>query len=572
MALRQLPDELPDTLPLNLTHIIVPGADDLDKDRKEPALLSSSLNIGTSGFSSLQGNSHRSSGSSTSPPASGGRTNPTVARHPSQSSHHSNRDLPSTKLSENENDSPALSRQLTTSSSQTQLQDLMNSNKAVKSGLHQSFTNDSVLSLSSSHHDSVPEKPSSQLHFNLYGSTMHLPATAANDQQAKLLRYLYLLYNDLVFERFMKQQHLTHIGALKRRHVREAASEAETQNIITANKHLKQRLEEAKKAEVQAKTEAEKSRTLAKKWEADIFNKLKLLREEQRKWNAEGSALQVELNAAKDEAEELRKLLCEVEVRELKLKQNMQSADINFGELERLRSEIGRLTESERDYQAKEADYQAAITQMAEADSRAGVSDMKLAALQSDFKQTCGLLQSQIAVLNSRLRNALKTGGERNAESPKGQLEAVLEASRTMHTEMKKRISELSRKNTELQARIFEMQSAVPNRSQLMSGPHADTEDELSSDSEGPPDSRNQRRQSFSDPELFEATSYNATPPLEPFGTSKTAATQARHSTPQEAEGSSAKIGNTSPANERYFGRGKLFNMSFDLLLTIAAK
>ncbi|KAI3331817.1 hypothetical protein HD806DRAFT_478407 [Xylariaceae sp. AK1471] len=564
MALRQLPDELPDTVPLDLAHMLIPDGDELDKDGKEPALLSSSLNIGTSGFSSSQGNIHRNSGSSLSQLISGGRTNSTVARYPSQSSPQSNRDSSSTRLSENESDSPTLSRQLTTSSSQTQLQDLMNSNKAVKSSLHQSLTNDSVPSLSLSHHESVPEKPSSQLHLILPGSNIQLPATVANDQQSKLVRYLYLLYNDLVFERFMKQQHLTHIGALKRRHVREAASEAETQNIITANKHLKQRLEEAKKAEIQAKTEAEKSRTLAKKWEADIFNKLKALREEHKKWNVEGSALRVELKAAKDEAEELRKLVCEVEVRELKLKQNMQSADINFGELERLRSEIGRLTESERNYQAKEAERQAAITQAAEADSRARASDMKLATLESDFKQTYGLLQSQIAVLNSRLRDALKTGGERNAESLKGQLDGALEASRTMQTGMKMRISELSRKITELQAQIFEMQYEIPSRSQATSRPLADTEDDLSSNSGSPPNSRNRRRQSFSDPELFEATSYNATPPLEPFGTNKPAATQAQPPTPQGAEGSSTNKGSASPTAERYFGRGGLQNTRKD--------
>ncbi|KAI0109535.1 hypothetical protein GGR51DRAFT_558226 [Nemania sp. FL0031] len=524
MALRQLPDELPSVVPPDLAQVLNPEGE-VDKDDKEPALLSSSGNLGTSSVGDIR----RSSASSLS--------YPTVARHSSQSSHQSKRDSSSTRLSDNGSDSPMLSRQLGTSSSQTQLQDLMNSNKAVKSSLHQSLTNDSVPSLSLSHHDYSPEKSSSQLHLNLPNSSAQ-PDTTTEDRQRKLIGYVYLLYNDLVFERFLKQQHLTHIGELRRRNVREATSEAETQNIITTNKNLKQRLEEAKKAEVQAKTEAEKSRTLAKKWEADIINKLKTLREEQKKWNIERSALHAELEAAKRETEELRTLVCEVEVRELGLKQNMQSADINFSELERLRSEVAKLTESERNHQAKEAEQQTAMAQASEADSRAEEANMKLAARELDFRQTRDAYQSQIASLNSRLQEVLRTGGGRNVESLRAQLDSALEASRVAQTEMNKRMRELSRRNTELQTKIFEMERSVPIPYKPTTRLSLDTEDDMSSNSSSPPAPRNRHRQSFSEPEVFEATSYNATPPLQPLALTSTSTTHGQASSPQGAEGS----------------------------------
>jgi len=413
MALRHMVDEPLDTVPPDLVGVLGSDGGGSEMELNYSALLSSSVNIGTASFYPPQGDTFRSPGSSTSQLTSSSRANTTAARHASQSSYQSNRDSLSTRLSENENDSPSLSRQLTSSSSQTQLQDLVNSNKAVKSTLHQTLTNDSVPSLSLSQHEPAPERPSSQLQANLPLPNSQSPANpTTTEQHAKLLRYVYLLYNDLLFERFMKQQHLTHIGALRRRHVREAASEAETQNIITSNKHLKQRLDEAKKSEIQAKAEAEKSRTLAKKWEADIFNKLKNLREEQKKWNVEGSTLQAELEAVRAEAEQLRKLVCEVEVRELKLKQTMQSAGTNFNELERLRAEIERLTEIERNHQAKEIEYQAAMTQAAQAESLAQASAMKLAACEADFKQACSMYKSQIVGLEARLQEALRTSGE----------------------------------------------------------------------------------------------------------------------------------------------------------------
>ncbi|TGJ79264.1 hypothetical protein E0Z10_g9495 [Xylaria hypoxylon] len=551
MALRQLPDELLDAVPLDLTQILNSDGDELDKDEREPGLLSSSFNIGTSDL----GDVRRSSGSSVSQLGSSGRTSQTAARHCSLSSHQSKRDSSSTRRSENESDSPTLSRQLVTSSSQTQLQDLINYNKVVKSSLHLSLANDSVPSLSLSHHESIPEKSSSQLHLNLPGPSVQLPGATANNKEKKLLRYVYLLYNDLVFERFLKQQHLTHIGELRRRHVREAASEAETLNIITANKHLKQRLEEAKKAEIQAKTEAEKSRTMAKKWEADIFNKLKVLRDEQKKWNIERSGLQAELKGVKDEAEELRTLVCEVEVRELRLKQNIQSADITFGELEKLRNEVARLTESERNYQAQETERQASMTRAAEADSRAQAADMKLAARESEFQRTQHLYESQMAELNSRLKEVLETSRGHSVENVKAQLNTALEASRATQTEMKKRMHELSRKNVELQSKIFEMEAGIsiaPKPTTLS----ADTEDDLSLNSGSSPGSGNQRLQSFSDSELFEATSYNATPPLEPLGIMIPPSAQSRPSTLQGAEGSSTNKSSASPIAERYFGRG----------------
>ncbi|KAI2624734.1 hypothetical protein GGS21DRAFT_531902 [Xylaria nigripes] len=553
MALRQSPDEPLYAVPVDLVQMVNGNENVLDIDGREPALLDCTSNAGIFDEEDVR----RSADSSVSQLGSGSQPDTVASRHHSQSGHQSKRDSSSPRRSESENDSPTMSRQLTTSSSQTQLQDLMNSNKAVKSSMNQSSTSESGPSLTLSPHESIPEKSSSQLHFGRPGSNLRLPDATANEKHKKLLRYVYLLYNDLIFERFLKQQHLTHIGELKRRHVQEAASEAETQNIINVNKHLKQRLEEAKKAEIQAKTEAEKSRTLAKKWEADMINKLKVLREEQKKWNTEGLSLRVELKAAKKEADELRAILCEVEVRELKLKQNMESADINFGELERLRSEVARLTASERIYQAKEAERQAAMTQATEADSRAQAASMKLAACEADFRHTCDLYQSQIASLNSRLQDLLKTDEGRKTERIDTQLSAALEASRIAQSKMTARINELLRENNELQATNFEMRSEISSRSKPTSRQLADSEDDASSNSRSTSDLKNPRHPSISESEVLGATSFNPTPPLEPPGTTEVSM---RPSTPFGAESSSMSRSTLSPTTERCSSRGRTEN------------
>ncbi|KAI1327181.1 hypothetical protein F5Y16DRAFT_372891 [Xylariaceae sp. FL0255] len=507
MALRQIPDEslVPDGL-FDLSHMMNVDRDELDKYGKESALLSSSFIVGGSNLSRSPDDTQRSARSTLSDLMTAGRSQHTIRRQPSHSSYFSNRDSSSTRRSVHDGDSPTISRQITTSGSQTQLQDLINSNKVAKSGLHQSLTNESAPSLSLSHHEPIPEKQLSQPYLNpAVVSATQLPADSSNDQYRELLRYVFIVYNDLLFERFLKQQHLTHIGELRRRHGREAASEAETQNLINVNKQLKQRLEEAKKAELQAKTEGEKSRTLSKKWEAEISQKLKALREEQKKWNAQGSILRNDLDSAKAETEKLRALVCEVEVRELQLKQKIQSANINFSEAERLRSEIERLSKSERDLQAKEPHHEAAAAEVVDANRRAEMLSMKLAAHESDLKRTCDQYESQITELKTQLQDVLGRDGEQSSSAMKIQLKKALEANQAVQAEMKLRVGELTLKNAVLQAKIFEQRSEFPHRSKSMVDLPTDSEEDSSTGSDEPSDARNRRQRGLSDPQTFES-------------------------------------------------------------------
>lgn len=531
--------------------------DDGDKDGHESALLSSSFPVGSPAIGGAQGESWRNRQSIPIGSPTSSRVQSALHRQSSQSSRQSHRDSSSTRPSGRASDSPTLPAV----GSYTQLQDMINSNKAIKSGFHQSLANDSVPSLALSHHESIPERAMSITQPNL--PSMNTPASANENNNDAVLQHLYrqllLMHNDLTFERFIKQQHLTHMGELRRRQVREAASEAETQNLIMANRHLKQRLEEAQKIEVQVKKDSEKSRTLAKKWEADLSGKLRAIREEQRKWHVEGETLRSGLDVAKNEAEILRTLLCEAEVRELGWKQKIQCVEAEANELERLRKDVERLTVAERNFQAQETERQVAITQSAEAASRAEMLKMQLAARDTESQQTHDLYQTQIVVLNTKLQEALKDGAERRADNMKAYLESTLAVSRREQAELKKRIADLNKKITAMNSTILELQSTVPTRSRSEAKPPGSPDLDisvLSSESSGSPLSfRNRQHRGFSDPEGFEATSYNATPPLDLYNIM--GGQPQRPSTPSGAEGTSSTGGSTSPTAERYHGRGE---------------
>ncbi|KAM0573885.1 hypothetical protein ACHAP9_001752 [Verticillium nonalfalfae] len=295
------------------------------------------------------------------------------------------------------------------------------------------------------------------LHPNFYTLTIDSEKTDLgrwlNCEPAEL-RQVMLLQNDLNFERYLKQQHMAHIGELRRKQVREAASEAEAQHLILANRNLRNRLDDAKKAEMQIRKESERSRTLAKKWESDLSAKLRTLREESKKTKTTEESLRRELLSAKQEGEKLRKIVCDAEVKELNSRQNMQSVEIEAAEISRLKAEVDRLTMSERDLQAKEVERQTAMNSAAESENRSEILDLKLASKERELEKTKKLCQSQIAALTMQLAEAQEGRRPRRtvAAGDDTTAEGTLAASRAKQAELQKQYTNLMRRFTVLQS------------------------------------------------------------------------------------------------------------------------
>lgn len=532
-----------------------------DTEGLDPALLSTSFPAGFSPYGTGPGDTWHSMHSMPFESPTSSRTQALAFRRSSISSRQSQHDATSIRPSAKGGESPMLQGQIASYGSQTHLQDMINSNKVIKSTLNQSLANDSVPSLALSHHESLADRPAPTTQPSQQTAiSPSLPNAQTDDQQiTHLYRQILLLHNDLTFERFMKQQHLAHMGELRRRQMREAASEAETQNLIMANRHLKQRLEEAKKLETQTKKESERSRTLAKKWEADLSAKLRTLREEQKRWNAESEAFERDIEAMKTETDKLRTLVCEGETRELGWKQRVQSVEADANELERLRKEVERLTVSERHLQAQEMERQVAITRASESDSKAEMLGLKLTAHDAEYRQAHDLYQKQIAELNAKLQEALRNAsGEKKSDHLKVQFESVMAASRAQQTELKKRVAELAQKNTALSGTILELQATLASQSK--SGPARPASPDLDDSDPGSPNSQQDRaeQQDSSDAEDTDAMSFGTARSTEPYSSSLhlgLGSHMPRPSTPSVAEGSDA-TSMSSPKTERYHGRG----------------
>lgn len=356
-------------------------------------------------------------------------------------------------------DSPVIPAQLTTSVSHTQLQDLLNTRKPARGSVYQALTSDSVHSLSLNKQDSstnvdayiasLAREPSAR------SPSLHPAKGTAESRIAYLHREIMLLRNDLNFERYLKQQHLSHIGQLRRKQIREARVEAETQNLINTNRGVKNRLEEAKRSIAQIKRESDMSKTHSRKWEADLTAKLRVLREEQKKWIADRDQLTADLGAAKDDNAHLRRLVMESEARELNSTQKVQNIESSLNELESLRSEVEKLTMSVRLYEAGEHDAQKLKESEEAASSETAILRMTLASRDAEVADSTRILREDVDALNEKLQIAEEE--KRSRGITKEMLDNALKSNRNRIAEMQKAHNHLLNRYTVLHQSYLEL-------------------------------------------------------------------------------------------------------------------
>lgn len=306
-------------------------------------------------------------------------------------------------------DSPTLPPRGGSSNTSHQLSDLLASTRPTRGSLYKSLTNDSVASLALSNTIEDPTHVDAYLaslaREDIPRSPSLRPTTVPPSQNSLTVAYLHrdiqLLKNDLNFERYLKQQHLSHIGQLRRKQIREARVEAETQNLINSNRGLKSKLEEAKRLNAQMKKETEKSKTHSRKWESDLSVKLRVLREEQKKWNMEREQLNKDLSVAIDNAKALRLIVVTSERNELNAKQKVASVEASLDELDRLRAEVEKLTARIRSYEAGERDALQAKENEIAALHRIELLQMELRVRDEELLKTKEAYEEEICMIQS---------------------------------------------------------------------------------------------------------------------------------------------------------------------------
>ncbi|KAG0634257.1 Hamartin protein-domain-containing protein [Tuber brumale] len=387
-------------------------------------------------------------------------------------------------------DSPTIPHTMAPCEEEERLQDMIRLQENLRANLHESMKTDSTHSLPPlpgpppsgppPGYGSVTASPrlDAYVHSLSQNTVPRSPALrpAASDTQgtiAFLQREVMLLKNDLNFERYLKQQHLSHIGHLQRKHIKEATAEAETQNLINTNKTLKAKLEEAKKAYTISKQEALKSKSQAKKWEAELNLKIRSLREEQRAWKRDEESTKQALQAAREEADHLRKLLAENEAEGLRSRQKLQSISSEMEEVSKLRALVDHLSSKlaqheshSEEIEMRKQSEEAALAHAERIRMRLQSREQEAQDMKRGYENKIQELESRISSLSGPLPAAPGQGFQEMIDNALSATNARFSSLRNEHNQLLSRYYNLKIKCIKLQA-DQELSNLPPHHSSL---------------------------------------------------------------------------------------------------------
>lgn len=239
-------------------------------------------------------------------------------------------------------DSPTIPPQMLSPTQQLPILSAQRSSRSIGTASVMSYSsnNPSIDNLSPLDRESVPRK-------------FTQPVTS-DIKIAYLLREIQLLQNDLKLEQYFKAQHLSHIVHLRAKQLREATVEAETQNLINSNKHLKSKIQELKLAIDRIRTETEKSKAHARHWEENITERYQTLRDKGKSIVAERDDLKRQLEIAQRDLKRMRMVVVKSESQELTSRLSGLVYEAAADEMSDLRAENDRLASTIRKYELNE--------------------------------------------------------------------------------------------------------------------------------------------------------------------------------------------------------------------------
>lgn len=278
---------------------------------------------------------------------------------------------------------------------------------------------------------------------------------------ATLQREVMLLRNDLNFERYLKKQHLSHIGQLQRRHIKEATVEAETQNLINTNRTLKAKLQKANELYAQLKKETMTGRNQSKKWEGELGSKLKTFRDEQKQWHSEEDMLKTNLGKVEKECERLRRLIVEAEARELNSKQHLKSVEMELEEMDALKHEVETLQERLRESELKDLDFELAKEEQEMLRNELKMASLKLDSQDAERGRLTRAYDRKFAELESRQPADIdnQSNPTQLPASVQQMIDSALAASHSKFNQLRKTHNRLLHRFTELEMKCQSLEA-----------------------------------------------------------------------------------------------------------------
>jgi hypothetical protein len=282
-----------------------------------------------------------------------------------------------------------------------------------------------------------------------------------NQTMASLQREIMLLRNDLNFERYLKLQHLAHIGQLQRKHIKEATADAETQNLINSNKTLKARLAKATELYAQLKKETLTSRNQSKKWESDLSARVRTYRDSEKTWHSEEDSLRYELQRTQTDYEHLKQIVEKAEAEQIKAQQRTRALEYELADYSTLQRDLEAAQDKILTLEDQKKELHALMQERNDLRNDLEMSNMRLSSRELERERSIKAYERRIMELETRLQMA-----ERNTNKP-GQLpssvqqmlDSALAASNAKLQQLKKAHYHLLEQHTELSMKYHDLES-----------------------------------------------------------------------------------------------------------------
>ncbi|KAK6499780.1 hypothetical protein TWF481_010138 [Arthrobotrys musiformis] len=288
------------------------------------------------------------------------------------------------------------------------------------------------------------------------------PATTdAQGKIAYLQRENILLKNDLNFERYLKQQHLAHIGALQRKHIKDASIEAETNNLIQTNKNLKRKIEEVQKAYQKLREEGIKTKIDSRKWEAELNSRIQKLREEKKVWKEEEESVKTQLTNSRAEATQLRKLVVDTEAKELQSRQRIQAVEQSLLELNHLKLQNEQLNKKLKEFKFTEESIIVYKEIEKAANNQVDKIKLRLKAREAEREKMKRAYEERIGDLQNKLTMAQDERNQNPSAPMQAMIDSALHANASHLAAMKKAYNQLLVRYTDLEIKYIELQAAT---------------------------------------------------------------------------------------------------------------
>ena len=276
---------------------------------------------------------------------------------------------------------------------------------------------------------------------------------------AALQREIMLLRNDLNFERYLKSQHIAHIGQMQRKYIKEATAEADTQNLINTNKTLKAKLAKMNEQYIQLKKETLTRRNQTQNWERELSGKVKSFRDEHKVRQDEGETLRFELKKAQTDLDHLKTIVEKAEAEELRARQRSQALEVELQDYNDMRQELTAAQEKIMTYEGQTKELNSLVRQRNELRNDLEMAHMRLNSRELERERTVKAYERRIMELESRLQSAEKSAVQPGQLPPsmRQMMDSVMAQNNSKLASMKKMYQRLQDQKLELEVQYHEL-------------------------------------------------------------------------------------------------------------------